>query len=135
MPQRRHLIGLGLLLIICSHRLSAASPRASAEIVGEMQRAVIYSPQPEYPLEALAHRLTGNGMFLMRVHVKTGMVAEVRAVQSTGHAVLDAAAVRALRKWRFKPGALPPIGVIAPWRHDPFGKEDALMKVPISFVL
>jgi periplasmic protein TonB len=111
------------------------SPRASADIIGEMQRAAIYSPQPEYPPEALAHHLTGNGMFLMRVHVNSGRVAQVSVVQSTGHTVLDAAAVRALQQWRFKPGALPPIGVIAPWRHDPFGKEDALMKVPISFVL
>jgi hypothetical protein len=30
--------------------------------------------------------------------------------------------------WRFNPECLKPIDVIAPWRHDPFGKEDALLR-------
>jgi TonB family protein len=67
--------------------------------------------------------------------VKTGVVAEVRVLRSTGHKILDEAAVRGLSQWRYKPGALTPIGLISPWRHDPFGKEDALLKVPLDFAM
>jgi TonB family protein len=36
---------------------------------------------------------------------KTGNVTEVRVMKSTGSKILDAAAIQALLKWRFKPGA------------------------------
>jgi hypothetical protein len=74
-------------------------------------------------------------MFIIGVPVKSGRVAEVRVSRSTGHAILDAAAVNALKQWRFKPGTLRPIGEISPWRHDLFGKTDALLKVAINFVM
>jgi hypothetical protein len=38
-----------------------------------------------------------------------------------------------LSEWRFKPGCLTPIGLIAPWRRDLFGKEDALLKIGVTF--
>jgi TonB family protein len=79
--------------------------------------------------------LSGSGAFILRVHVKTGRVVSVQASQSTGSSLLDSAAIRALAQWRFRAGALIPIGVVAPWRHDSFGKEDALLKVPITFTL
>jgi TonB family protein len=131
----RHHYFIALLVVLSGSPLLAMSPRASAEIVGQYRQSLVYGPQPDYPAEARARHLIGSGMFLIRVPVKTGRVIEVRVVQSTGQALLDAAAVAALKQWRFKPGAIPPIGAISPWRHDPFGKTDALLKVPISFVM
>jgi periplasmic protein TonB len=57
---------------------------------------------PDYPLEALRRRLEGT--VLLRVHVATdGRVAEVDILDSSGHLILDAAAVRAVKSWHFVP--------------------------------
>ena len=42
-----------------------------------------------------------------------GTCADVGIVQSSGHAVLDEAAVRAVREWRFKPAVRDGIPVAA----------------------
>ena len=101
----------------------------------DQQRFAIYTPKPQYPGEAVAHHISASGIFVIRVHVKTGLVVSAWAAQGTGSPLLDSAAIRALSQWRFKPGALTPIGVVAPQRHDSFGKEDALLRVPITFAL
>jgi len=101
----------------------------------DQQRFAIYTPKPQYPAEALAHHISASGIFVIRVHVKTGLVVSAWASQSTASSLLDSAAIRAFSQWRFKPGALTPIGVVAPQLHYSFGKEDALLKVPISFAL
>lgn len=56
----------------------------------------------------------------------------VDIIRSTGDRRLDDAAVTALRKWQFKPGALPLDPELV---HDAFAKEDYIIRVPISFVL
>jgi TonB family protein len=101
----------------------------------DQQKFAIYTPKPRYPPEALARHISASGIFVIRVHVQTGLVVSVRASQGTASPLLDSAVIRALSQWRFKPGALTPIGVVAPQLHEPFGKEDALLKVPISFAL
>ena len=115
--------------------LCAASRDALIPLFKDQQRFAIYTPKPQYPAEALAHHISASGVFIIRVHIKTGLVVSAWAEYSTASSLLDSAAIRALSQWRFKPGALTPIGVVAPQRHDSFGKEDALLKVPISFAL
>ena len=57
---------------------------------------------PDYPPQAVADRL--QGVVLLRIHISdTGNVARAEIIQSTGHQVLDAAAVRAVNTWRFSP--------------------------------
>jgi TonB family protein len=101
----------------------------------DQKQFAIYTPKPQYPPEAVARHLSASGIFIIRVHVKTGVVVSVRASQGTASPLLDAAVISALSQWRFKPGALTPIGLVAPQLHEPFGKEDALLKVPITFAL
>jgi TonB family protein len=91
----------------------------------------IYTPKPQYPANAAGQH--GSGIFIVRVHVKTGLVVSAWASQSIGSPALDAAAIRGFLQWRFKPGALTPIGIVAPELHESFGKEDALLLVPITF--
>src|SRR5713101_2653366 len=122
-----------VLSVACAQFVFATSPQALFALGKEAQELAVYTPQPQYPPEALARHTSGSGAFILRVHVKTGRVVSVQVSQSTGSSLLDAAAMRALAQWQFKPNALTPIGVISPWRHDPFGKEDALLKVPITF--
>ena len=64
----------------------------------------IYAPKPDYPLEARARHVTGSGVVLLDVDTASGRVTNARMLQSTGHKILDDAALDAFRRWRFQPG-------------------------------
>jgi len=77
---------------------------------------------PSYP--AVARRRGWEGTVLLELQVLAdGRVAEVTISESSGHEVLDEAAARAVRRWRFEPAL-----------H--FGKPTAsTVRVPIRFRL
>jgi TonB family protein len=102
---------------------------------GYGQRWVVSSPTPKYPLAARAEHITGSGIFVLRIQIRSGLVKEVIVARSTGSALLDRAAVAALRKWRFKAGALPSIKDMSPKWKDPFASEDSFIKVPVHFTM
>ena len=78
----------------------------------EAPPAEIHNPPPEYP--ALAVRRRWEGSVVVGFEVRPdGTCADVGIVQSSGHAVLDEAAVRAVREWRFKPAVRDGIPVAA----------------------
>lgn len=57
---------------------------------------------PTYPAEAIRRRLEGT--VLLRLHVAaTGRVERVDIVETSGHAILDGAAVEAIGNWRGRP--------------------------------
>jgi TonB family protein len=64
---------------------------------------LVKQPGPEYPYQARAHHWQGSGLFRIDIDVKTGVPRQVTIVHSTGTSMLDTAAMRALKKWRFKP--------------------------------
>ena len=68
----------------------------------------IFAPKPDYPTEARAKNWGGSGMVLLNVDTKKGRVISARMLKSTGHKVLDDAALNSFRQWRFKPGASAP---------------------------
>jgi TonB family protein len=84
----------GLPSIVAAQQ-PAASPKEYAR----------YAARPEYPLEARRHHMEGRGVFAMHIR-PNGTVASVEIVKSTGYAVLDGAAISALRQWRFHPKPL-----------------------------
>jgi TonB family protein len=118
---RRTTYAVAVIVLVCSSAL--AGPLA------------IYTVQPEYPALARASHIKGDGVFIMRVKVRTGLVKDVQIAHSTGSSILDAAAIRALKQWRFKPGSCPPIKVEQPKRKDPFAAEDSFVKLPVHFVM
>jgi TonB family protein len=61
---------------------------------------------PEYPWTARLNHLEGAGLFRLELDQRTGTVTRVSVIESTGHQVLDEAAMGALRKWRFVPGVI-----------------------------
>lgn len=74
---------------------------------GALEKAVILSaPKIEYPIEARREHLQGIGTFCLNINDKTGVVSSVQVWQSTGHGILDKAAIRTLKTWRFKPEAV-----------------------------
>jgi TonB family protein len=99
---------LFILLWLPSLILAApASPSAHDLALEKAARAVaIATPRPEYPYEARRARITGRGIAVMHVNPSTGVVTGAEMAQSTGHAVLDNAALSAFRRWRFKPGTV-----------------------------
>jgi TonB family protein len=88
-----------------------------------------------YPEEARLSRITGDGLFKMRVQKSSGRVKRVEVLQTTGNGLLDAAAIQGLSQCRFRPGVLRSIKELNPSSNDPFAKEDYLLKMPVSFVL
>ena len=61
------------------------------------------NPKPPYP--RLAIRRNYEGTVILSVEVlPDGSVREVKLLESSGHTILDRSAVKAVRKWRFKPG-------------------------------
>lgn len=103
----------------------APMPAASSEpefTAPRFDAAYLDNPPPAYP--PLSRRLGEQGRVLVRVFVEPdGAPAQVELRSSSGHRRLDAAAVAAVRRWRFVPA----------WRGDePVG---AWVLVPIAFKL
>jgi TonB family protein len=73
----------------------------------QIMQLAVSTPQPRYPEQARLARVTGSGWFKLRVRRSSGVVRHVEITRSTGDSRLDAAATDALRRWRFKSGALP----------------------------
>jgi len=114
--------------------LIAASSSGSSVITGEQAtRLAISAPPPEYPLEARARHIVGYGTFILHIQIRSGLVRQVEVDQSTGSLLLDSAAVAGLKKWRFKPGTLPPISHMHLRGTYPHASEDSLIRVPINY--
>ena len=64
------------------------------------------APRPDYPYAARLRRLSGSGVVVMYIDKNTGHVTKAQMLKSTGHGILDNAALKAFRRWRFKPGTV-----------------------------
>jgi len=112
-------------LLTCSECVSAPSAEQQFASRAQIAQCLKAAPKPYYSDFTAAHHFRGSGLFILRIRVKTGRVVEVRVAQSTSHPSLDAAAVRALSDWRFKPDCLKPTK----------GTDDALLKIPVTFAI
>ncbi|HEV3392548.1 MAG TPA: TonB family protein [Chthoniobacterales bacterium] len=66
---------------------------------------------PEYPMGFVIHGAKGKGRFRLTVNPRSGLVDEVKIVQSTGYQDLNKLAVKALLQWKFNPGTPSPVEV------------------------
>ncbi len=101
-------LALSALLVLSSAPPSSAEVTTSYDTRGA-KAIPSYAPPPDYPVAARQRRLTGKGLFKLSIDRKTGAVLSVATFKSTGHAVLDAAAIKAFRRWRFRPGTSPTV--------------------------
>jgi len=66
----------------------------------DFQAAYLHNPAPAYPM--LARRMGWQGKVIVSVEVlSTGVAGQIKLQQSSGHEVLDDAALKAVRAWRF----------------------------------
>jgi TonB family protein len=63
---------------------------------------VYYAPRPQYPQSARKQHLEGTGIAEIRIK-SDGSVASVKMLRSTGHKILDEAAIHGFLGWRFRP--------------------------------
>jgi TonB family protein len=110
----------------------AATPAPATRDRVAMDR-VIEAPKPQDPYEGQRRRPHGTGAFLLRTIIQSGRVTQVIVGQSTGDTLLDGAAVKALRQWRFKPGVLVHRDIHKPRLNPPISKEECLVLVPVTF--
>lgn len=79
-------------------------------------------PPPVFPAEARKARLSGTALLLVQIDER-GRPVSIILRRTSGHTILDTAALRAVRAWRFEPA-----------RRD--GKPvDARLEIPIRFAL
>jgi TonB family protein len=67
------------------------------------QNLLLKHPPPEYPYEARSRGIMGSGIFLLRFDYETGHLRQVHVAKSMGSAILDQAAIAALKQWQAKP--------------------------------
>ncbi len=79
-------------------------------------------PPPAFPAEARKARLAGTALLLVQIDAR-GRPLNVTLQRTSGHAILDMAALRAVRGWRFEPA-----------RRDG-NPVDARLEVPVRFAL
>ena len=94
----RRCLALPLLLSLSV----AVSGNSQAPKATQSKHYALYAPRPEYPLAARKRHWTGAGIFACNVR-PDGTVASVDVLRSTGHEMLDQAAITAFRQWRFQP--------------------------------
>ena len=86
-----------LVVFVAFSAIAARYPEA------ELKARFGQRPFPDYPQWARARHLAGSGVFRMRVD-EQGRVTAVTVLKSTGHKELDSLAVKALSRWRGRPG-------------------------------
>jgi protein TonB len=102
---------LALFLLLLVGDTVFAAPRARMLAV----------PKPIYPAAAVQRRIEGRGQFRIDMDFDTGKPLRVIVVKSTGSALLDDAAVKALQQWRAAPGAIRVINLPFVFRLTPRG--------------
>lgn len=95
---------------------------AAARVIDEATPLYRVNPPPKYP--RIAKRRGQEGLVLLEALISiAGRVNELKILKSSGHSLLDNAALRAVRTWSFSPGSVD--GML----------EEMSVKVPVRFRL
>ena len=91
--------------VVVAKPVAASTPAARNAGGGQRTMAkpdYLRNPPPQYPAES--RKLREEGVVLLKVAVTAaGRAADVQLQRSSGHSRLDEAALRAVRRWEFKP--------------------------------
>jgi TonB family protein len=90
----------GILAIALAILPQTAKPEKAVNGEGP----VMVKVYPDYPYAARDQHLEGSGLYRLNIN-PDGTVSSVIVLKSTGHSLLDHAAIHAFQQWRFRPGA------------------------------
>jgi len=77
-------------------------PASSRSTDADYKAAYLNNPRPAYPLVAIREGAQGQVLLLVEV-LTDGRAGRIDLEKSSGHAALDAAAINAVRAYRFTP--------------------------------
>ena len=126
---RRLLVAISVIVLTSSSGALAAEQTTavwgdghrSAISDEELTRYALNSPGPGYPDEAQKTKAAGSGVYELRIN-KTGGVTEVVIIKSSGSPILDRAATRTFRRWRFKPAIFTRVRLPVSWSVNPVSR-------------
>jgi periplasmic protein TonB len=99
-----------------------ASLQSTGGAISKAKPDYLRNPAPEYP--EMARRRGYEGTVLLKVTLdKKGIPLSVEIDKSSGHSILDLAALKAVKTWKFQPGKI---------GHVPV---EATVRVPVKFHL
>ena len=102
--------------------MSGIGPHGEALSDQQLRRCLVSASPIHYPVMSRLVRSRGTGLYEMQVETSTGNVEEVVILKSTGARILDIECMRALGRWRFKPGTVTavrmPVTFRLSWRTD-----------------
>src|SRR5438046_1009145 len=105
------IVAVGAILVGCTSIVVPPGADLVPQLYPGLTRSIlVFAPAPEYPAEARQRDAHGDGYFVLHVDRFSGIVNSVEVLRSTGDRTLDAAALKALRQWRFKGGGVVPTG-------------------------
>src|SRR5712664_172425 len=100
----RHCLKIVLISLIASLAgfSSAQAQRHGVEpqVTSGSPAGLIKKIEPEYPIGFVTHGAKGRGRFQLTINSRSGLVDEVKIIQSTGYADLNKLAVKALLQWQ-----------------------------------
>jgi len=94
---------LRLAVVACS--AAGALAVSQATLGGNAKKIATHVKFPVMPPEAKAKHLSGSGLILVHVRLN-GTVERAEVARSSGHKILDDAALAAFSQWQFIPGRL-----------------------------
>lgn len=109
-----HWLKIAVITLIALAGLSSTQAQRrglEAQVTTGTPPGLIKKVEPEYPSGFVVHGAKGKGRFRLTINAKSGLVDEVKIVQSTGYSDLNKLAVKALLQWRFQPGTASPVEV------------------------
>jgi len=108
----RHCLKIALISLIASlagfSSVEAQRHGAEPQVTTGSPAGLIKKIEPEYPIGFVTHGAKGRGRFRLTINAKSGLVDEVKIVQSTGYPDLNKLAVKALLQWQCKRGTPSP---------------------------
>ena len=106
-------IAMMSLIALLAGLFSAFAQRHGTEpiVTTGSPAGLVKKVDPEYPMGFVIHGAKGRGRFRLTINAKSGLVDEVKIVQSTGYQDLNKLACGALLQWQFKPGTPSPVEV------------------------
>lgn len=116
---RTAVILASLLLLTTAGSISIAASHPDAEAsYDDIRKDILYGALPQYPYIARLKGHDGYGRYRLSIDRETGLVTSVEIVKTTTHQELDDCAVKAFRKWRFRPHTVKAVVVPANFTYD-----------------